>query len=108
MTGGSGLGELVAARAAAIGDVERAEVESQVEYRHGGRPFAVVSGYVLEVHLGPAVAAAALRTPDVTPSTRGADWVSFGPATLDEYASDRAAAWFDAARRRADRTTTGA
>jgi hypothetical protein len=70
-----------------------------------GRPFATASPDRLtaEFRLDPAVAAAALRTPDTRPSRRGPDWISFSPETLDEHASDRAEAWFASAWRRAER-----
>ena len=53
--------------------------------------------------LDPVLAGAALRTPDVTPSSRGPEWVTFRPAVLDDHAIDRAEAWFAAAVRRGAR-----
>lgn len=69
-----------------------------------GRPFATSSGdgATTEFRLDPAVAAAALRTPDTGPSRRGPDWISFRPAGLDDHALDRAEAWFGSAWRRAE------
>ena len=66
------------------------------------RPFAGVSadGRTAEFLLDPAVADAAVRTPDVTHSSRGRGWVAFTPAELDDHAADRAAAWFASAYRR--------
>ena len=73
-----------------------------VTWSRGGRPFAAVSGdgRAAEFALDPAVAAAATRTPDVGPSSRGAGWVRFAPATLDDHGRDRATAWFESAHRR--------
>ena len=70
-----------------------------------GRPFAASSadGLTAEFRLDPAVASAALRTPDTKPSHRGQDWLSFSPESLDEHALDRAEAWFGSAWRRAER-----
>jgi hypothetical protein len=51
--------------------------------------------------LDPAVAAAAARTPDTTPSGLGAGWIRFAPTTLDDHAADRAVAWFVSAHRHA-------
>jgi hypothetical protein len=69
-----------------------------------GRRFATASadGQVAEFRLDPAVAAAALRTPDTKPSRRGQDWISFKPEGLDDHALDRAEAWFGSAWRRAE------
>ena len=67
----------------------------------GGRPFAVLTAGRAEFQLDPLVARAALRTPDTGPSPRGADWVTFAPAVLDDPAVDRAEAWFLSAHRRA-------
>ncbi len=57
----------------------------------------------MEFRLDPAVAAAALRTPDTSHLAAGQDWISFSPETLDEHAADRAEAWFGSAWRRAER-----
>jgi hypothetical protein len=73
-----------------------------VEWSIGGRLFAAVAGGTAEFRLDPAVAAAALRTPDTSPSARGRDWVAFAPSELDRHAIDRATAWLASAWRRAD------
>jgi hypothetical protein len=72
-------------------------------WSHAGRAFASVSadGSVAEFALDPAVAAAAVRTPDAVPSGRGPGWVRFSPHDLDDHAADRALAWFASAYRRA-------
>ena len=74
-------------------DVESIEVGEGVEWRRGGRPFAAVSDDVAEFQLDGPVARAAARTPNTRASKRGPDWVRFSPATLDQYAQDRARAW---------------
>lgn len=65
-----------------------------------GRPFAVLAGDTLEFRLEMVVGEAARRTPGTTISARGADWVAFRPGEIDQYAEDRARAWFTAAARR--------
>jgi hypothetical protein len=76
--------------------------DGEVTWTRGGRPFAIVAadGSVAEFALDPAVADAAARTPDVKPSARGAGWVAFSPAVLDDHGADRAAAWLASAHRR--------
>ena len=58
-------------------------------------------GSTAEFRLDPAIASAAIRTPDVSASERGADWVSFAPPALDPHAIDRAVAWLGSAARHA-------
>ena len=70
-------------------------------WTRGGAPFAVLTGDRAEFRLDPLVARAALRTPGTGPADRGADWIAFAPAVLDEGAVDRAEAWFLSAHRRA-------
>lgn len=65
----------------------------------GDQVVAVVGPGALEARLRPAVAAAALRTPDVEASPRGAGWVRFAPPELDDFARDRAVAWLESAVR---------
>ena len=69
----------------------------------GGHPFAHLAAASAEFHLDPAVARAALRTPDTSPSGRGLGWVAFTPDVLDDAAVDRAEAWFLSAHRQATR-----
>jgi hypothetical protein len=78
--------------------------DGSVTWARAGRPFAVVSsdGSVAEFGLDPAVADAAMRTPDVTQSGRGPGWVAFAPAVLDDHGADRADAWFASAHRRTE------
>ncbi len=97
-----------------VGDVLREAVGSTgvvaTVLPDGGTAFVVgdttvavvgADGSVAEFRLDPAVAAAAVRTPDTSPSQRGRDWVRFAPATLDPHAVDRAVAWLGSAARQA-------
>lgn len=91
--------------AAELSDVEANTTPGGgVVWSTADRPFAVLTGDgAVEFGLDPAVAAAARRTPDATPSGRGAGWVRFGPAMLDDHGRDRARAWFESAHRRSAR-----
>lgn len=77
-------------------------VDGSLTWSRGGRVFAVASldGDRAEFGLDPVVADAATRTPDVTPSARGAGWVVFAPQAIDDHAADRAVAWLASAHRR--------
>jgi hypothetical protein len=81
--------------------VEQVATAGGVEWRRRGLPFAALVGDAAEFRIDPPVAQAALRTPDTSPSKRGADWVRFSPAVADGHAIDRAQAWFASAWRRA-------
>ncbi|HET7027259.1 MAG TPA: hypothetical protein VFI28_06180 [Candidatus Limnocylindrales bacterium] len=102
------LPDVLGALAEMLGDVERRTTPEGTICARAGREFAVVGTRGVAVALDGAIAAAARRTPDVAPSTRGADWISFRPRELDRYALDRATAWFEAAWRRAEPTDTRA
>jgi hypothetical protein len=94
---------LAAVRAAAAGipdASETAEGTGSLWARAGAR-FAVARGGTVELRIGAAISAAAVRTPDTTGSAQGPDWIAFTPADLDGPARDRLAAWFAAAGRRA-------
>lgn len=95
------LAEVFAAAGASVGAVDRREGSGGVEFLAGGRPFAALAGDTAEFCLEPIVARAALNTPDAMPSARGPDWVAFSPPELDQFARDRATAWFQSAWRRA-------
>ena len=100
------LRELLGAAATDLDGIEaRGEPDGVLTWSRGGRPFAALSagGDAAEFGLDPVVAAAAARTPDVDPSPRGAGWVRFSPAPLDDHARDRATAWFQSAHRRLGR-----
>jgi hypothetical protein len=68
-------------------------------YQLAGRPFAWAQGLAFEAQIGPDIATAALRTPDVTLSMRGPGWIRLAPAVIDDHAADRMVAWFELARR---------
>lgn len=95
------LAELLDEAGSTLGRVDRREVSGGIEFLVDGRPFAELAGDTVEFSLEPVVGRAALGTPDVTPSPRGADWVAFRPRELDRFAADRATAWFLSAWRRA-------
>ena len=65
------------------------------------QPFAVLGSEGIDIRLDPAVAEAAARTPDTSPSTLGAEWVRLDPDDLDGHAVDRLRAWLELAYRRA-------
>jgi hypothetical protein len=96
--------ELLTAAGEGLASVSvRVDPSGGLVWDRGGRAFATSSpdGVAAEFLLDPAVAAAALRTPDTEPSRRGPDWVRFRPGELDDHARDRAEAWFGSAWRRA-------
>jgi len=97
------LRDLLADVAGQFDDVETIlGPDEAVMWSRGGRAFATIAadGSSADFALDPAVAAAAARTPDVKPSSRGDGWVSFSPADLDDHAADRAVAWLASAHRR--------
>jgi hypothetical protein len=97
------LGDLLSDAAEGLSDVLRiAEPDGSVAWSRGGEVFAALSpdGSAAEFFLDPAVADAALRTPDTSPSGRGRGWVILRPTVLDDHGADRAAAWFASAHRR--------
>ena len=83
------------------------DVGGATEWRLDGVAFAAYADGVAEFRLRREVAAAALRTPDVTTSAPGAGWVRFAPAVLDEFGADRARAWRESAWRLADEGSAG-
>ena len=100
------LGELLSSVAADLDDVGVAPTpDGGVTWSRGPDVFAAVGadGGSAEFRLDPAIAAAAMRTPDTGSSQRGHGWVRIQPAELDSHAVDRATAWFISACRR---TTT--
>jgi hypothetical protein len=97
------LRDLLADVAGQLDEVETTLApDGAITWSRGSRPFAglTADGATGEFALDPAVAAAAARTPDVAPSSRGAGWVAFAPEDLDDHAADRAVAWFASAHRR--------
>ena len=73
-----------------------------VTWARAGVAFAVLGPTGIEIRLDRAIAAAATRTPDTAPSSRGADWIRFNPHELDGHAVDRLRAWLELAYRRAE------
>jgi hypothetical protein len=97
------LRDLVTEVAAGLPGVEaKAAPRGSITWSSNGVAFAALraDGLTAEFRLDPAVAAAAMRTPEVIASERGPDWVTFAPAVLDDHGADRAAAWFASAYRR--------
>jgi len=103
-TNGHGPSDVAAAvelAVAGLDDVERQEQGSTVEFSRTGTVFATIEGKAASYRLSPAVARAALATPDTAKSVRGADWVTFRPAAMDRFALDRAVARLESAWRNA-------
>ena len=97
------LKELLATVAADLDDLSAAQTpDGGVAWSRRADVFAALAGdgTSAEFRLDPSIAAAAARTPDTGPSSRGQGWVRFQPATLDGHAVDRATAWFISACRR--------
>jgi hypothetical protein len=98
------LADVLREAARELADIDATEdAAAAVAWSRAGRLFATLSadGTAAEFALDPAIAAAAARTPDVTPSERAPGWVRFRPSIADEHALDRAEAWFESAHRRA-------
>jgi hypothetical protein len=70
-------------------------------WSRGPAPFVTLAMGSVEIRVGSAIAAAAVRTPDTAASRRGPDWIVFAPEELDDHAQDRLRAWVAAAHRRA-------
>jgi hypothetical protein len=76
-------------------------VNGIVTWSRAAVPFAALGPTGIEIRLDHGIAAAATRTPDTAPSSRGADWIRFNPHELDGHAVDRLRAWLELAYRRA-------
>jgi hypothetical protein len=100
---GDSLGAILEAAVTELEAAEPRPTPTGVEWVVDGIVFAVADDTRAEFRLTTPVAAAALRTPDTAPSSRGADWVAFAPSTMDQHAIDRATAWLASAWRRAER-----
>ncbi len=101
------LASVLAERATLLEGATAAPGDDGTAWRLDAVVFAVVAGSLVEFRLRPEVAAATLRTADVTASPRGAGWIRFSPPTLDGFALDRALAWFELAWRVADESSGG-
>lgn len=99
MSGGAAqLSELMAELARELG-VEGQPVDGGVDYAVGDVAVAEVRGGTAAFRLRPDVATAAARTPDGAIDSRGPEWVSFTPRSLDRFARDRVSSWFEFAVR---------
>ena len=76
-------------------------VDGVVTWSRLGTAFAALGPNGIEIHLDRPIAAAASRTPDTAPSTRGVEWIRFNPQELDGHALDRLRAWLELGYRRA-------
>jgi hypothetical protein len=105
MDGTTGLAALLEDLATEFPDVEARPGPAGTDYIVGAQPFARLQGEVAEFRLRPEIVAAAVRTGDAVPSPLGQEWVRFRPATFDQYAVDRAQAWFELGHRLAAAVT---
>ncbi len=98
-------GALLAALHAAAADLPDTDsttaADGMTVWVRAGTRFVALRRDTVELRVGPAIAAAAMRTPDTTGSNQGPDWIDFAPPILDGHALDRLDAWFAAAHRRA-------
>jgi hypothetical protein len=90
---------LVGELAADLPDARSTTDGAATTWSRAGRPFAALGPDGIELRLDPAIAVAAIRTPDTGPSPRGPEWVGFNPRELDGHAVDRLTAWFELAYR---------
>lgn len=72
-----------------------------VTWSRAGVAFATLGPNGIEIRLDRPIAAAATRTPDTAPSSRGPGWIRFNPRDPDGHALDRLRAWLELAYRRA-------
>jgi hypothetical protein len=79
--------------------IRRRESGPAVEFVRGGIVFAIRVGSGHCFRLRPEIVEAALRTPDTSPSERGAEWVELASTAADAFTLDRAKAWFETAWR---------
>lgn len=98
------LADVLAAAAEGLSGVTVRPAEDGIAWAAGPSVFAILAGDRAEFRLDPVVVRAALRTPDTAASPRGADWLLFRPAVLDDHGVDRAEAWFLSAHRRTVRS----
>jgi len=104
MTGNRSMAALLAELAAALPEARATSSGGRTEWSRRGVTFASLEADAVELRLDAAIAGAAVRTPDTSPSPRGAPWVRFAPPELDDHAVDRVGAWFGLAYRRAAAT----
>jgi hypothetical protein len=90
-----------------LDDIHRHESGTVVEYVRGVTVFAVRQGTIVGFRLRPEVVEAALHTSDTVRSSRGTDWITLQPRTVDGFVLDRALAWFESAWRLAAESPDG-
>jgi hypothetical protein len=93
------LAHLLDELAADAPGVEATSLDGATTWLRGAQPFCATGPRGVELRLERAIAAAAARTPDAGPSSRGPEWVRFNPRELDAHAVDRVTAWFGLAYR---------
>jgi len=76
-------------------------LDGVITWSRGGKAFAALGPEGLEIRLDRPIAAAATRTADTGPSSRGAEWIRFDPREIDGHALDRLRAWLELGYRRA-------
>jgi hypothetical protein len=96
-----GVDERIAAVVEDLEGIDRRREGPVTELLLGGRVFGRTGEGWIEVALDPAVARVAIRTPDVSASDRGREWIRFAPRKPDRFALDRVEAWLRSAHRRA-------
>jgi hypothetical protein len=82
-------------------------LDGVVTWARTGTAFAALGPSGIEIRLDRPIAAAATRTPDTAPSTRGKEWIRFNPGEIDDHALDRLRAWLELAYRRAGEPAPG-
>jgi hypothetical protein len=97
------LSKALAAAVAELPGVTSRELAGTIEYLLDDQTFASLEadGAAASFRLAPAVAAAAVNTPETGVSPRGPDWVTLRPTVVDGHAIDRAVAWLESAWRQA-------
>ena len=101
MSGEPTLRSVLDAAGAALEDARAATAGPTTSWARGRQVFAIFDGSGVDLRLDVPIAAAAMKTPDTTASTRGPEWVRFSPPTVDGHAVDRLTAWLALGYRRA-------
>jgi hypothetical protein len=96
-----GLAALIAEVIVDLPESRSQSVDGAVTWTRAGQEFAALGPAGIEIRLDGPIAAAATRTPDTAPSSRGRDWIRFNPRELDGHAVDRLRAWLELGYRRA-------
>ncbi len=93
------LAEVIDDLADEFPDIERMDGAEGIDYAVGPQLFSRLRGTVAEFRLRPEIVAAGTKTGDASESALGREWIAFGPKLVDQYALDRAQAWFELAHR---------